>query len=213
MVGEAFVNIFMQAFDFKIHFGFVLLIAVLILVAFIALNIFKPNAGSAFSKYTTLIKFIPILVIILMGCIYASIKGLGISYFSSSNEKVGNFMPLAMFSCLPAVLFSFDGFSVVGSLKSKIINPEKTLPRAMFYSMIVVSLTYILISLSEILVGADSAFELVDKILPQKMIIGVNIFLNVLVWLCVLSGCNGLTIATLNTTQAAIEERKIVGSD
>jgi amino acid transporter len=132
----------------------------------------KPHAGSLFSTYATLVKFIPISAIIIFGFVGAGINHGNGNFFGhtdvSGNNVANNFMPLAMFSSLPAILFSFDGFSTAGSITSRINEPEKNLPKVMLFALLVTGTIYIAIALAQVLAGVSSAFELFDVIFKNN---------------------------------------------
>jgi amino acid transporter len=140
MMSEALVEIFTSSLGGNVHFGFIILIAIVGVISFISLNVFAQHFGIKFSKFMTLVKFVPIIAVVLTGLIYGGINGISSSYFnmSSNNTTVGKFLPLAMLASLPAVLFAYDGFAAIGSLRSKIKEPEKNIPKAMLLAMLVV---------------------------------------------------------------------------
>jgi amino acid transporter len=160
-------------------------------------------------------KFIPIMTIITTGIIFAGIHGIDGSFFNGGTNGTNGISKLsitAIFTCLPSVMFSFDGFSSAGSISSRIKNPEKGVPLAMLSAMIVASVVYISVSLAEIFSGASSVFALAGYIGNDDAEKAFNIVIATFIFACTLFSCNGLTMAAVSTMQATAEENKIIGS-
>ncbi|MCQ3907471.1 MAG: amino acid permease [Mycoplasmoidaceae bacterium] len=67
-----------------------------------------------------------------------------------------------VFRSIPAILFAFDSFLVIGNVQKNVENPEKNVPLAIIISMIIAAVFQILITIACITMGrgAGNPFEL-----------------------------------------------------
>ena len=108
-------------------------------VALIALVVGAHLAGAEIAKtgqkVLLVLTYIPILLIILL-CL-----------FKADVANLTPFFPhgwTSVFTAVPYVIFGFFGFEAIPSLFNDIENPERNVPKAIVWTMIIVGLTYIL---------------------------------------------------------------------
>ena len=118
-----------------------LVLAALGLVVLMTLiNFIGIKESSWFNSVSTLIEFAGLVLIIILG-----IKNFGnVDYFE---------MPLGLqgvFSAGALVFFAFMGFESIVKLAEETKDPEKTIPKALIYSVIITTIVYVLVALSAV---------------------------------------------------------------
>jgi APA family basic amino acid/polyamine antiporter len=135
------------------------------------LNVLRAKFGEMFSNIFTGLKILGILIIIGVGLFYGnselSFKGFGLS--SSGNTGLSSFGV-----ALVGVLFSYGGWQHASFLAGETKNPSRNVPIAMITGAIVVTIIYLLVNMSYMLLlpintiasSQKVAAEAVSTILP-----------------------------------------------
>ncbi len=162
------------------------------------------------------IKFIPVLMVIIFG-VWGGVKNGG-GYFNPTYESIdgytGQFTVFGVFDSLPAIMFAFDSFLIVGNISSNVKNPTKNVPISIIVSMIISGVFYFMVTISQLLGGCGNPYSLFQALfadqetLKTTFTIIISIFLAISLFGCVTS----LSSALINTTQSAIDEEVIIGS-
>jgi basic amino acid/polyamine antiporter, APA family len=116
-----------------------ILIAVIALWFFTAINIVGVKWGGLYSIVTTIGKIIPLLLF----------AGVGLAFFNFSNFN--NFFAFGLTGITLAMAFefwAFTGFESVVVTSEEVKNPGKTIPRAMLLTMGIVIAVYVFIAVS-----------------------------------------------------------------
>ncbi|MGL5617779.1 MAG: APC family permease [Metamycoplasmataceae bacterium] len=127
------------------------LIGIFLIAFYSVLNKISIRTSGYISFATTILKFIPLLVAIFVGISLPNVhNAAGDNAFNTTDVT-----PFESFKgimqALPAALFAFDAFVGVGSMSRKIKGGEKVVSKVFVISMILVVISYLLISLSAIL--------------------------------------------------------------
>lgn len=198
----------------------------LILVAgFMCANFFSKKFGNAVAKGATIIKFFPILMIIIIGLVFGFILGTGMwngTYIKQIIEAHGEtqirlsdsgvFTIGGVFKSIPAILFAFDSFLVIGNVQGQVENPEKNVPKSIVYAMIIAGAAQILITIAEITLGTGNPYLVLQASVTHK--IGYIIcvcFISVSIVIAALGVINGCCMAGMSATQALIDDKVIMG--
>lgn len=111
-------------------------------LGFIGLVNSLPNTTSAFFQVvTTTIKLMPIIGLIIFGLFFGQHDALGQTVTSISNSHAGGFGVAVL-----ATLFAYDGWVTLANISGEIKNPQKTLPKAIIYGLLVVIVAYVGVS-------------------------------------------------------------------
>ncbi|MGZ4882173.1 MAG: APC family permease [Halobacteriota archaeon] len=121
-----------------------------VLIAAITYSIIRgtKSAGRT-NDVLTLAKLIPLLLLVLVGAVYLG---------THASATVANFIPFAplgysqFFAALVVIFWAYAGFEVGTIPSDSVEDPEKTLPKAMVFGMIIVTLFYVVVNV--IVVGA-----------------------------------------------------------
>lgn len=121
-------------------------VAVLTIIILAAINIRGLRLGAWLVRWLTVFKLGSLLFLLVWGLSL----GLGDwSNFTPFVERPAQSVPLAgaLAGGLVAAFFSFGGWWDVSKVAGEIRSPEKTLPKALSYGVLVVTLAYLLVSL------------------------------------------------------------------
>ncbi len=229
---EAIVNIFPNsesAFGSidNMHFGYVLLIAIGLAIVFIGLNLISSSLTPKMSNYLSLIKFIPITLVVVGGVWSAIANGWANNLFkhpgmvwvpdnvSQAPTLTGQFSLVGVFASLPAIMFAFDSFLIVGSIQHSVKNPTKTVPLSIVLSMSLCGILYALITIAQIICGCGDPYTVFASLqikIGNSAVIVFSIIIGLLLFLSLFGVCNSIILAAVRSCQAAINEEVIVGS-
>ena len=122
---------------------------------FIIMNYLSVKIGGIVATVTTVLKWIPLLTVAILGLALATTNNNpGVGMFGKNAFTNGQqFSFTAMLSALPAVLFAYDAFLGVASMKNKMKNPQK-LPAVVIIGMISIVSLYMFIAVAAILHGS-----------------------------------------------------------
>lgn len=221
-VSESIFNIFTNENNKNnIHMGYIIIVAVALLVITIVFNCFSTRGSQITQVVLSSLKFVPILLIVILGLAFF-VKANNnlfiqenIDKIAAKNEALGKgaVPPVAgILTSLPAILFAFDSFTCVGSL-SKEAKSKKTVPIAIIIGMLLVSLVYIAITITQILIGEGTIGGSFDKIFKDNETakIAFKYIVNIFMFASVLGVQNALTLSCIRASEGLVHERIIVG--
>lgn len=222
--------------DMKFHAGLlgvddkyttliVMSLAIVLMVIFMVANLLSNKFGQVVSKGATFVKFVPILMIILIGIIVGALVGGGLW----NNQPVDAITPITateegsldfggIFKSIPAILFAFDSFLVIGNVQKNVENPEKNVPLAIIVSMIIAAIFQLLITIGCITMGTGNPFTLFKAALDTDGYCHCHwayvlcvIILSVSIVIATLGVINSYSMAGIRATQALVDEKIIYG--
>ncbi len=148
------------------------LIAILLVLFLLGINLIGTKFSSKMQSVITILKIIPIALIILWGLfnqnkIPAPIIPLTVG--------AGHSFPNAISQGLLSALFAFEGWIVVTNLANEVKNPERDLSRAIIFGLSAITLIYVLINytfltvlpIHELANNNNAAFEASMKLFGQ----------------------------------------------
>jgi len=160
------------------------------------------------------IKFIPVIMVIIFG-VWGGVKNGG-GYFTPSyeGEYSGKFTIFGVFDSLPAIMFAFDSFLIVGNISSNVKNPTKNVPISIIVSMVISGVFYFIVTISQLLCGCGNPYSLFNTLFKDQETLKTTFKIIISIFLAIsLFGCvTSLSSALTNTTQSAIDEEVIIGS-
>jgi len=134
-VALGFGGYFGSLIGMPIVWGAILLIVLMTLINFIGIK-----ESSWFNTISTLIEFVGLLIIIVLG-----ISSFGsVNYFDMPNGMTG------VFSSAALVFFAFLGFEGIIKLREETKDPERTIPKALVYSILITGVVYVLVAISTV---------------------------------------------------------------
>lgn len=199
-----------------IHFGFVSLLALFLFIIFILFNSMSLKWSGRFSSITTILKFIPILAIIIAGIIYAIINKTG-GLFDTNNQMSFSSKPSfsLIISSLPSVLFAFDSFTNIGNMALDIKKPEKNVSLVIIVGMITCSILYVLTTISQILVSNGNGLQFFNNSFFGDSTIReiLNIVIRIFIMISVLGVVNSFSASIIRSFQSIIDEKVFFAHD
>lgn len=148
------------------------LIAILLVIFLLGINLIGTKFSSKMQSVITVLKIIPIALIIIWGLfnsdkIPAPILPLTVG--------AGHSFPGAISQGLLSALFAFEGWIVVTNLANEVKNPEKDLSRAIILGLSAITLIYVLINytfmtllpIDQLVNNNNAAFQASMKLFDQ----------------------------------------------
>lgn len=171
-------------------------IAGTLLVLSFVLNALAPKLAGKFQISTTVIKLIPLFIMVVVGTIYGLVTGVTVDNFANAaNSALGEG---SLFKAIVATAFAYEGWIIATSINSEIKDSKKNLPKALFLGSIIIIAIYVLYFIG--VAGAVSTESLINDgvYIAFKNIFG-NIggtILTVFVMVSCLGTLNGLTMGS-----------------
>lgn len=188
---------------------FWIFVVVLITLSFI-MNTISPKIAGYFQVSTTIIKLIPIAVVVICGTVYGLINGTISEAFNSIGNtlEAGQVVSNDFGGALLATIFAYEGWVIATSINAELKDSKKNLPKALVFGTIIVIAAYLLYYLglslfipntNEIISLSDNApLEAVSKLFGN---VGKVIF-NILIIISCLGTLNGLTMGSCRAMYA-----------
>jgi|GEM_PF-1824337 len=199
--GANLINLTLET-DPKKYYIFTIIVSASFAAIVSLMNAFFKKPGKYLQNIGTAVKTIPLffLVILLIVMVFANIEKINFSVPQNVKKNNESNPLILIFMTMPAILFSFDGFILGGSLSKEAKN-EGTFKLSFILSMLFIIIIYILFSIA--------VFGLSDKNHPKtygtitnaiiatmpnagKIIAPIVVFI---IFISVLTGVSGCTIA------------------
>ena len=140
------------------------------LCAIYAINILSPKIAGKLEVSATVIKLIPLAVIVVIGTIAGLINGNTIEAFAGASadaagEAVQNVDFMSVFSGVAAAAFAYEGWIIATSINAELKDPKKNLPRALVIGTAIIMAVYILYFIG--LTGGASVGEIITEGAPK----------------------------------------------
>ena len=222
--GEAILNCFSFLSDTSspgnINLGdlttlYIVLIGIGIFVIMTSINYFSLKTGANIAKITTIAKFVPLLLIIGCGLVSGIMSGGGLwtGVGGNVNEYSQEFDVNGIFMSIPAILFAFDSFLVVGNIHNNVENPKKNVPLSVVVSMVVAIIMYMLITIAQITIACGNPYGIMEIVFGKGTTgaLIMDIFFSILMLVAIVGSANSFTISGIRSMQAVIDARMVFG--
>lgn len=197
-------------------------VAIALIAIFMTANLLSNKFGGVVSKGATFVKFVPIIMIILIGIIFGALVGGRMwtgTYIDPATEEIVEVSTSSpdvggIFRSIPAILFAFDSFLIIGNVQKNVENPEKNVPLAIIISMLIAAIFQILITIGCITMGTGNPFTLLKNALDDKAhwaYVLCVVILSVSIVIATLGVINSYSMAGTRATQALVDEKTIFG--
>ena len=180
--------------------GICLALGAFYLILAYALNILSPKIAGKFQVSATVIKLIPLAIMIVIGTIAGLVNGNTIEAFAQSFTTEGSDF-MSVFAGIAAAAFAYEGWIIATSINAELKNAKRNLPIALVVGTIIIMVVYITYFIG--LTGGASVDVLMDKGAPTAF---TNLFgnvggtiLNVFIVISCLGTLNGLMLACTRT--------------
>jgi len=139
-----------------------MIIAGATVVGLTVINIFGVHISQYLAKFFTGTKLIAIAGIILAGVFFATPNDIPLNFNLSESPPSNLYTSLLV--ALVSVLFSVGGWHHASYLAGETINAQRTVPKAMIFGVLIVTVTYILINLSFLLLLPIEAIQASERV-------------------------------------------------
>ena len=183
---------------------YALLASLMLIWIIVFLNIRSLENSSKFQLISTLLKLVPLMLIILLGA----------SNFDTSNLpelNPANLHPISLIATVTTlVMWSFIGIETATVPADNVINPQETIPKVLIASVITILILYILVSIA--IAALVPASELLDSSAPFALaaskILGVTggAIISIGALISTLGSLNANTLTAGNLSLAAARD-------
>jgi APA family basic amino acid/polyamine antiporter len=187
--------------------------AIIFVTISFGINLFKPKSGAKNQIILTVIKIIPLVLLIVFGLF----AGHGeISQLANPVKlKSGSNALFVFFATLIPVVFTYDGYVVAATVSTEMENPKKNLPKALIGGLSFVAVVYILLYLG--FINVFPAAKLVTNVpfgIAKELFGGFGSrVLMVGITISALGALNGMTIAAIRMPYSLAIRNMIIFSD
>ncbi|MCF0227383.1 MAG: APC family permease, partial [Malacoplasma sp.] len=197
---------------------FITLIAVGLVFIFMTVNYISSRFGPKVSQISTILKFLPILIIVVFGIAFGIKNGGGLwtgdySHITGvDQEQKGQFNILGMLNSIPAIMFAFDGFLIVGNIAAKVENPRKNVSRSIVIAMIIIIILNLAITVSCITIGCGDPFLAFGQAFGEGTILAAvfTYTMAALIAFSAVACVNAFTMAGVDSLQDCIKDESIM---
>ena len=164
----------------------------------------------------SLVKFLPIMIVIIFG-IWGGVKTGGGLFNPTNYDPTGPYTGVfnieGVFISLPAIMFAFDSFLIVGNVASSVKNPTRNIPLSVIISMIISGSCYILVTISQLVCGCSNPYVLFSVIFKDNETLRVTftVIVSVLMSVAIFGIATAKCTAGIRAAQSAINEEIIIG--
>ena len=197
----------------------VCLISILLVSFFIVCNLFISKFLQKFASITTIVKFIPLVTICIAGIIIGILNP-DFNLFThpgniyNAQTKSGEFSFTGILDSIPAILFAFDSFLIIGNIAGEMENPRKNVPVSLVLSLLISGVLYLLVTIGQIVCGCGSAYLVFD--LAFKNNLGVqqafHIIISIFIFIATLGTVNSMIMGGIRSLDSAVEEEVVAWS-
>ena len=183
---------------------YALLASLMLIWIIVFLNIRSLENSSKFQLISTLLKLVPLMLIVLLGA----------SNFNTSNLpelNPTNLHPISLIATVTTlVMWSFIGIETATVPADNVINPQQTIPKVLIASVITILILYILVSVA--IAALVPASELLDSSAPFALaaskILGVTggAIISIGALISTLGSLNANTLTAGNLSLAAARD-------
>lgn len=161
-----------------------------------AVNVLSPRIAGKFQVSATVIKLIPLAIIVVVGTIAGLANGNTTEAFASSVKTSSNSFD-SVFAGIGAAAFAYEGWIIATSINSELKDAKKNLPRALVIGTAIIMMIYITYFIG--LTGGASVevLETQGSTAAFKNLFGAvgSTVLNVFIVISCLGTLNGLMLA------------------
>jgi APA family basic amino acid/polyamine antiporter len=127
--------------DADITSGLCIALGALYLCAAYAINVISPKIAGKFQVSATVIKLIPLVIMVIVGTIAGLINGNTVEAFKQAAESTSDFG--SVFAGIAAAAFAYEGWIIATSINAELKNAKRNLPIALVAGTILIMVIYI----------------------------------------------------------------------
>lgn len=162
-----------------------------------AVNVLSPKIAGKFQVSATVVKLIPLGIIVIVGIIVGLITGNTVDAFAGTESAFGGAGFDSIFAGIGAAAFAYEGWIIATSINSELKEPKKNLPRALVIGTAIIMAIYILYFVGLVGGAPVDALRVGGATVAFKNLFGGvgSVILNVFIVVSCLGTLNGLMLA------------------
>ena len=162
-----------------------------------AVNVLSPKIAGKFQVSATVVKLIPLGIIVIVGTIVGLINGNTVDAFKGTEHALGEAGFDSIFAGIGAAAFAYEGWIIATSINSELKEPKKNLPRALVIGTAIIMAIYILYFVGLVGGAPVDALRISGATVAFKNLFGGvgSTILNVFIVVSCLGTLNGLMLA------------------
>lgn len=180
---------------FELSESSIISIAIITAIFVMLINFMGTKYSGRIQTAATILKLIPIVVIIIAGLLYPGGGVVRLLPFSTADHPVAT----GLGSALVATLFAYDGWINVGNLAGEMKNPGKMLPKVIIGGISIVMAVYLMINVAYLFVLDSSQLAGTDTpaaLVASKLFAGLGgKLVTIGILISVFGGMNGYAIS------------------
>lgn len=210
---EAIFNLVPEGTKFtnNLHIGFVFLLGIGLLAIFLIFNYLSVKWSTRFQVLASSLKFFPLIAVAIAGLVFG-IQNPDKNLFIK-NSPTENLSFNSIIISLPGILFAFDSFLSIGTIKNEMRDARKQVPLTIIIGMIIVIIFYLFVTVGQIFAGVGAAPDLFDKIFENNEIAKQvsSSILNIFILVSIIGVLNSLILTGLRSFEQSIKSRLFYG--
>ncbi|MDQ0513808.1 APA family basic amino acid/polyamine antiporter [Mycoplasmoides fastidiosum] len=204
-------------------------------LSFLIFNYISLRGAAFFQRWTLVIKFIPLIAVMIFGIVFGAVSGQNNLFFFQENPAaiprpdgqpafvVQNLNLNSIIVALPAILFAFDSFLNFGTLVPDMKKPKRDLPFVVAGGIITIGVVYLVITIAQILVSQGISWNVfnannlvntfgITEVQARQISGGITQAFFALILISVLGVLNGFSASSINLYAGTILENQIIGT-
>lgn len=188
-----------------------MLIGFIIMTFVFIINTLSAKLGGLFQNVSTIIKLVPLVLIVIAGLIFGDVSNISLSDVTSMKS-------FGWITAIAPIAFSFDGWVVATSIGHEIKDSKRNLPKALIIAPIFILAMYVLYFVGiSIYIGPEKIMELGDAHvdLAANNLLGpwgAKIIL-IFVVISIMGTVNGLTLGMIRLPHSLAERKMFPKSE
>ncbi|MCC3161022.1 MAG: amino acid permease, partial [Mollicutes bacterium PWAP] len=180
---------------------------------------FSEKFMSITQSATTIIKVIPLFVVVIAGLIFFNTHNYSpdSKMLIDHNGKPGqnlfkhgtSFDFSKMIAAIPLTLFTYDAFTSISSTQGRIKNGKKRMPLLIFFSMLFVIVLYLSLTIIQLLRGTGSISDTLNDFLPKGTAKYITFSVLILITISVFGTVNGISYISFKNIENLIKDKRI----
>ena len=168
-----------------------------------AINALSPKIAGYFQVSSTIIKLIPLAVMIIVGTIVGLVNGQTVDAFKQASDSIigGNGGFGSVFAGVAAAAFAYEGWIIATSVNAELKNSKRNLPIALVAGTLIIMVFYILYFIG--LTGGASVDTLRSSGAPTAFLNLFGKFGGTILNVCIVVSClgtlNGLMLGSVRS--------------
>ena len=186
---------------------------------FLTLNILATKGATKFSNVVGIIKFLPIIAVVVLGLAFGIMKNGGLwthHWYDIPQTEATPFKLdlVGIIISLPSILFVYEGYLIIGNISGDMKNPERNVPLAVVIAIIIAACLYVIITIGCITAGTGNVYHLMEFCFGEGSLLA-NIFTNIMsvfMFISVLGVLNAMTFTGTRAFQSSCESGELFKS-